>query len=109
MGKSNFVMDQALLNSLVGLMAAFRRHFQRTLDIDRFLADMAYAGEVIDWLSNEKDPALTQTAQFLRGRMQGGAGSVEAPKAAGPALGKPPAIPKTDEPATSTRYIKGLR
>lgn len=109
MEKSNFAMDQALLNSLVGLMAAFRRHFQRTLDIDRFLADMVYANEVIDWLSNEKDPALTQTAQFLRSRIQGGAGSVQAPKAAEPALGEPPAISKTGSPATSTRYIKGLR
>ena len=109
MGKSNFVMDQALLNSLVGLMAAFRRHFQRTLDIDRFLADMAYANEVIDWLSHEKDPALTQTAQFLRGRMQVGAGSVKAPKAGEPALGEPPANSNAGNPAASSRYIKGLR
>jgi hypothetical protein len=114
MGKSNFVMDQALLEALVGLIAAFRRRFQRTLDIDRFLADMAYAGEVIAWLSNEKDPALTQAAQFLRGRMQAGVGSAQASKVSGSALGDPPAAPKTAAPkagipATSNRYIKGLR
>lgn len=113
MGISHSAADRELLNALVGLTAAFRRHFRRALEIDRFLSDTTYAKEVVDWLVRQNDPALAQTTQFLRGRIHG-AGAVAATQAPGPAVPAPPSASVPGEPAptdsgASRRYVKGLR
>jgi len=116
MGTSYSATDRELLNALVALTAAFRRHFRRALEIDRFLSDTVYAKEVVDWLVSENDPALAQTTQFLRGRIQGSPTGTGMKVAQAPGQGTAPAGGTVGQdgatPADTnvgSRYVKGLR
>ena len=116
MGTSHSTTDRELLNALVALTTAFRRHFRRALEIDRFLSDSAYAKEVVDWLVRENDPALAQTTQFLRGRIHGpptgtGTKAAHAPGQEAVPAGDPvgPDGATSADTNVGSRYVKGLR
>lgn len=68
----NPVMDGELLNVLIRLMTPFRRQFRQSLDVNRFLADSAYAESVVEQLVNTEDPRILGAVHFLRERMQVG-------------------------------------
>lgn len=63
--------DAELLNALIRLMTPFRRIFQQTLDVNRFLVDGTYAKDIVDRLMSADDPRLLVAAEFLRGRLPG--------------------------------------
>ena len=61
--------DAELLNALIRLMTPFRRQFQQSLDVNRFLVDGTYAKDIVDRLLSADDPRLLGAAEFLRGRL----------------------------------------
>lgn len=61
--------DAELLNALIRLMTPFRRQFQQSLDINRFLVDGTYAKDIMDRLLSSDDPRILGAAEFLRGRL----------------------------------------
>lgn len=96
MGPHLQTVDSELLNVLVRLMTPFRRNFQQSLDVDRFLADGSYANDIVELLSIADDPRILGAAQFLRGRLSG---NLRAPASSGASLPKPSA--PSAPPATS--------
>lgn len=127
MGPHLQTVDSELLNVLARLMTPFRRYFQQGLDVDRFLADGAYANDIVERLSSADDPRILGAAQFLRGRLSGNLRAPSSSAASLPTPSAPSAPPATSAAAASfpraeaapdlppnpeeqgTKYIKRLR
>lgn len=71
MGPNFLTIDSELLNVLTRLMTPFRRYFQHSLDVNRFLVDREYANDIVERLSGADDPRILGAAKFLRGRLSG--------------------------------------
>jgi hypothetical protein len=130
MDSSKQAIDSELFNVLIRLMTPFRRQFQQTLDVNRFLLDPRYAREVVDGLMGSDDPRILDACHFLRARVQFDrpvqtkvdadktehsvsstmtVDSENAPDAATtPTTPSPPAPPATQD-VVAVKYVKRLR
>lgn len=123
MDPANPNTDRELLDVLIRLMTPFRRQFQQSLDVNRFLVDATYAIDVVDRLLSATDPKISGAGEFLRSRLSGAASaqSLPAPQVNPSEI---PAIPATPTPLPSSdiapeptpsqggqsaKYVKRLR
>jgi hypothetical protein len=115
--------DSQVMNYLVRMVVPMRREFGRSLNVQQFMHDFAYAREVLEQAKTSADPRLLEYARYVEGRLRGpriadqpapgdprfadtvaGAKSVEAPAAA-------PAGPSEQElrDRVMKKYTTGLR
>ena len=123
MDPANPNTDRELLDVLIRLMTPFRRQFQQSLDVNRFLVDATYAIDVVDRLLRADDPKILGVGEFLRSRLSGDARAQSLPASqvnppaslATPATPTPlPASDIAPEPTPSqggqsAKYVKRLR
>ncbi|MBL0727493.1 hypothetical protein [Piscinibacter sp. HJYY11] len=112
--------DSQLMNYLVRMIVPMRREFGRSVDVQQFLHDFAYAKEVIDQALGSQDARLREYANYVQQRYHGARVADSPPPAA---VGADAAVePKAPPTASSTaadeaelrarmlkKYTSGLR
>lgn len=63
--------DSGLMNYALRMVIPMRREFGRSLDVQHFLHDLAYAKEVLDEARTSQNPKLREHADYLNGKMFG--------------------------------------
>ncbi|HEY0817609.1 MAG TPA: hypothetical protein VGD46_02455 [Rhizobacter sp.] len=63
--------DSQLMNYLVRMIVPMRREFGRSVDVQQFLHDFAYAKEVIDQALGSQDARLRDYANYVQQRYHG--------------------------------------
>jgi hypothetical protein len=110
--------DSQLMNYLVRMVVPMRREFGRSVDVQQFLHDFAYAKDVIDQALGSQDARLREYANYVQQRYHGARVADSPPPPAASAA----AEPKAAAPAASTaadeaelrarmlkKYTNGLR
>lgn len=113
--------DSQLMNYLVRMIVPMRREFGRSVDVQQFLHDFAYAKEVIDQALGSQDARLREYANYVQQRYHGArvadsppppSVNSTAPEAADPKAA-PSAATAADEAELRARMLKkytsGLR
>jgi hypothetical protein len=63
--------DSQLMNYVVRMIVPMRREFGRSVDVQQFLHDFAYAKEVIDEALTSQDARLREYANYVQQRYHG--------------------------------------
>lgn len=63
--------DSQLLNALVRMVVPMRREFGRSLDVQTFLHDLAYARDILDQALTSSDARLLEYAKYVETRRFG--------------------------------------
>ena len=103
----NLVSDNQLINYLVRMVIPIRREFGRSLDVQQFLHDFAYAREVLEEALRSQDPRLKEYARYVEGLLHGSRQQAGNPPATTPGPTAPTApiaaqsqaVPATPGPA----------
>ncbi len=61
----------SLMNYALRMVIPIRREFGRSLDVQHFLHDLAYAKEVLDEARQSQNPRLREYAEYLNSHMLG--------------------------------------
>jgi hypothetical protein len=96
--------DNQIMNYVVRMVTPMRREFGRSLNVQQFLHDFAYAREVLDEAAKSQDPRLQEYAQYIQRRLHGPriADTPAPPRAsATPAKPTAPAAPAAAVPAAA--------
>lgn len=59
------------MNYALRMVIPIKREFGRSLDVQHFLHDLAYAKEVLDEARQSQNPKLREYAEYLNSRMMG--------------------------------------
>lgn len=111
--------DSQLMNYLVRMIVPMRREFGRSVDVQQFLHDFAYAKEVIEQALGSQDARLREYANYVQQRYHGARVADSLPPAAAPdATSKPPKGAESSSPGGEEaelrarmlkKYTSGLR
>lgn len=98
----NSALNSAVLNFVIRMVVPMRREFGRSLDVQQFMRDAAYAQAVLEQARTSRDQRLLDYADYVS-RHLGGAREVDAPlgsaESAKPPLPLP--LPPTAGPGVS--------
>ncbi len=97
----NLPPDSSVLNYLVRMVVPMRREFGRSLDVQLFMRDTAYAQMVLDEAAASGDARLREHADYVRRRL-GGARDANLPK-----LGAAAAADSGHAAAVSAPAVRG--
>lgn len=61
----------SLMNYALRMVIPIKREFGRSLDVQHFLHDLAYAKEVLEEARQSQNPKLREYAEYLGSRMMG--------------------------------------
>lgn len=113
--------DSQLMNYLVRMIVPMRREFGRSVDVQQFMHDFAYAREVIDQTLGSQDARLREYANYVQQRYHGARVADSPPPAARAPMSSEAVEPKAT-PAAGTaadeaelrarmlkKYTSGLR
>lgn len=112
--------DSQLMNYLVRMIVPMRREFGRSVDVQQFLHDFAYAKEVIDQALGSQDARLREYANYVQQRYHGArvADSPPPPSVSPDVAADPKAAPAAGSTAADEaelrarmlkKYTSGLR
>lgn len=110
--------DSQLMNYLVRMIVPMRREFGRSVDVQQFLHDFAYAKDVIDQALTSQDARLREYANYVQQRYHGARVADSPPPAAATAAPskkatEPEGAAGTEEADLRARMLKkytsGLR
>lgn len=90
--------DSQLMNYLVRMIVPMRREFGRSVDVQQFLHDFAYAKEVIDQALGSQDARLREYANYVQQRYHGARVADSPP----PSVAADPAVEAKAAPAASS-------
>lgn len=62
---------ESLMNYALRMVIPIKREFGRSLDVQHFLHDLAYAKEVLDEARQSQNPKLREYAEYLNSHMLG--------------------------------------
>jgi hypothetical protein len=62
---------ESLMNYALRMVIPIKREFGRSLDVQHFLHDLAYAKEVLDEARQSQNPKLREYAEYLNSRLLG--------------------------------------
>lgn len=62
---------ESLMNYALRMVIPIKREFGRSLDVQHFLHDLAYAKEVLDEARQSQNPKLREYAEYLNGHLLG--------------------------------------
>jgi hypothetical protein len=99
--------DSQLMNYLVRMIVPMRREFGRSVDVQQFLHDFAYAKEVIDQALGSQDARLREYANYVQQRHHGARVADSPPPPAAEATAQ--AVAKSAPPADSAAEEAELR
>jgi hypothetical protein len=113
----------SLMNYALRMVIPIKREFGRSLDVQHFLHDLAYAKEVLEEARQSQNPKLREYAEYMGSRMMGPRNAAPpAPAVAQrlrtdeaskpPATGAKNAVPSDEEEARQlmlAKYRSGLR
>jgi hypothetical protein len=63
--------DSGIMNYALRMVIPMKREFGRSIDVQHFLHDFAYAKEVLDEARQSQNPKLREYAEYLDSRMMG--------------------------------------
>jgi hypothetical protein len=87
--------DSQIMNYLVRMVVPMRREFGRSLDVQHFLHDGAYAREVLEHAHASRDQRLREYAAYVENALHGvRAGTRPAPPATAQAAVPPAPLPE---------------
>lgn len=102
--------DSQLMNIVVRMVVPMRREFGRSLDVQQFLRDRAYAEEVLATALSSQDPRLLEYARYAQSRLLGARATAPASR---PGVAPAPAPDRQTEDELRAKVLKkytgGLR
>lgn len=113
--------DSQLMNYLVRMIVPMRREFGRSVDVQQFMHDFAYAREVIDQALGSQDARLREYANYVQQRYHGARVADSPPPVAAASTSSEAAEPKAASAAGTAadeaelrarmlkKYTSGLR
>jgi hypothetical protein len=112
--------DSQIMNYLVRMVVPMRREFGRSLDVQHFLHDVAYAREVLEHAHASRDQRLREYAAYVENALHGVRAGTLAPATPAPAAVLPAPLPQEAMEATADeeqemkasimkKYTAGLR
>ena len=102
--------DSQLMNIVVRMVTPMRREFGRSLNVQQFLRDRAYAEEVLATALTSQDPRLLEYARYAQSRLLGARAA--APTSHPGVAPAPAPSPGTEEELRAKvlkKYTGGLR
>lgn len=100
--------DSQILNYLVRMVVPLRREFGRSLDVQHFMHDVAYAREVLEEALQSQDPRLREYAAYVQKLLHGPRNQVSTARSAAPAA-RAPAEAEAEAAPQSTDEEEALR
>lgn len=96
----NSALNSAVLNFVIRMVVPMRREFGRSLDVQQFMRDAAYAQAVLEQARTSRDQRLLDYADYVS-RHLGGARDVDAPLGSAESAKPPLPLAATAGPGVS--------